>query len=77
MDKHHIYGGAYRSKSERYGLVVDLCHESCHIFGRNAVHHNAQTMRSLRRWGQEKAMRENNWTTADFIREFGKDYLEE
>lgn len=77
LDRHHIFGGAYRSKSEKYGLVVDLCHESCHIFGRNAVHHNAETMRMLRRWGQEKAMRENNWTTADFIREFGKDYLEE
>lgn len=77
LDKHHIFGSAYRSKSEQYGLVVYLCHESCHIFGRNAVHHNAQTMRMLRRWGQEKAMRENNWTTADFIREFGKDYMED
>ena len=77
LDRHHIFGGAYRSKSEKYGLVVDLCHSSCHIFGQYAVHHNAETMRFLRRWGQQKAMRENNWTTADFIREFGKDYLED
>lgn len=57
--------------------MVYLCHESCHIFGRNAVHHNAETMRLLRRWGQRKAMMEQGWTTGDFIREFGKDYLEE
>ena len=29
LDKHHIFGGAYRKKSERYGLTVYLCHDRC------------------------------------------------
>lgn len=75
LDRHHIIGGAYRKKSEKYGLVVDLCHSRCHIFGGRAVHQSATTMRQLRRYGQLKAMQEQGWTEADFIREFGKSYL--
>ena len=75
LDRHHIFPGAYRNKSEKYGLVVDLCHESCHIFGPEAAHNNAKTMRELKKYGQRKAMEEQGWTTEDFIREFGKNYI--
>ena len=77
LDRHHIFGGAYRKKSEKYGLVVDLCHHECHIFGEDSVHQNAETMRRLKRYGQLKAMHEQNWTEDEFRREFGKSYLEE
>ena len=77
LDRHHIFGGPNRKKSEKYGLVVYLCHSDCHIFGPNAVHRNAEVMRMLRRYGQRKAMKENGWTIKDFIREFGKNYLHE
>ena len=63
-------------KSEKYGLVVLLCHESCHIYGENAVHRNRDVALFLKRWGQNKAMREQGWTEKDFVREFGKNYLE-
>lgn len=75
LDRHHIFGGAYRKKSEKYGLVVDLCHRRCHEFGRKAVHQNGSVMRQLRRYGQMKAMKEQGWTEEEFIREFGKSYL--
>ena len=75
LDRHHIFGGSNRKKSEKYGLVVDLCHFSCHIFGPKAAHRNAETMQRLHEYGQKKAMEEQGWTTADFIREFGKNYL--
>ena len=75
LDRHHIFGGPNRKKSEKYGLVVYLCHSECHIFGEFAAHRNADTMLKLRRYGQRKAMRENGWTVEDFIREFGKNYL--
>lgn len=75
LDRHHIFGGAYRKKSEKYGLVVDLCHHRCHIFGGYSVHKNAKTMLQLKRYGQLKAMREQGWTEDDFRREFGKSYL--
>ncbi len=75
LDRHHIFGGSRRKKSEKYGLVVYLHHNSCHIFGRFAVHQNRDTMLRLHQYGQEKAMAENHWSTEDFIREFGKNYL--
>ena len=75
LDRHHIYGGPYRKKSEKYGLVVLLCHNRCHIYGENAVHRNADVALFLKRWGQNKAMRENDWTTKDFVKQFGKNYL--
>lgn len=75
LDKHHLFGGAYRKKSEKYGLYVYLCHHDCHIFGREAAHQNAKTMQMLHEYGQEKAMREQGWTTEQFIAEFGRNYL--
>ena len=75
LDKHHLFGGPYRSKSEKYGLYVYLCHNRCHIFGKMSVHQNAKTMNQLKRYGQLKAMKENGWSTDDFIREFGKNYI--
>ena len=75
LDRHHIFGGSNRKKSERYGLVVDLCHNKCHIFGKNAVHNNAETMQELHEYGQRKAMAEQGWTVDDFRREFGKNYI--
>lgn len=75
LDKHHLFSGAYRKKSEKYGLTVYLCHNRCHIFGPNAAHRNKDTMQQLHEYGQRKAMKEQGWTPEDFIREFGKNYL--
>lgn len=78
LEKHHIFNGSgLRKKSERYGLTVYLCAQSCHNGGPESVHRNQENDERLKRWGQEKAMEENGWTAADFIREFGKNYLEE
>lgn len=75
LDKHHIFGGPNRKKSERYGLYVHLCHNRCHIFGEQSAHQNKNTMLLLHQYGQRKAMDENGWDTEDFIREFGKNYI--
>ena len=76
LDRHHIFGGAYRAKSEKHGLVVDLCHHRCHIFGKDAAHKSRKTMLKLKQYGQRKAMQEQGWTVEDFIREFGRNYIE-
>lgn len=76
LDRHHLFPGPYRNKSEKYGLVVYLCHHDCHIFGPYSAHHNKNTMRRLKQYGQKKAMLEQEWTVEDFIREFGKNYLD-
>lgn len=74
VERHHIFGGALRRKSERYGLVVTLCH-SCHNEPPDGAHHNAGVMQLLHEYGQQKAMRENGWSVEDFRREFYKNYL--
>ena len=75
LDRHHIFGGPYRKKSEKYNLVVYLCHNRCHIFGAEAVHNNSEKMQEVHEYGQRLAMEKNGWSTADFIREFGRNYL--
>lgn len=77
LDRHHIFGGSRRKLSEKYGLVVYLCHERCHIFGEYSVHQNALTMQYLHEYGQRKAMKENNWTIEQFREVFGANYLDE
>ena len=75
LDKHHIFGGSNRKLSEKYGLTVHLCHNRCHIFGKDAVHNSAETMQELHEYGQKKAMEENGWTVEDFRAVFGKSYI--
>lgn len=75
LDRHHIFGAANRNKSEKYGLVVDLCHHDCHIFGEMSAHKNPETARMLREYGQRKAMQEQGWTTEEFIKIFGKSFI--
>ena len=76
LERHHCIGAALRKKSEKYGLVVRLCHW-CHNEPPNGVHHNAKSRKIVQQWAQRKAMADNNWTTADFIKHFGKNYLED
>ena len=77
LDHHHIFGGANRRKSEKLGLVVELCHGSCHIFGERAAHRCRETAQALHEYGQRLAMERMGWSTADFVREFGRNYLDE
>ena len=76
IERHHVFPGPYRQKSEKYGLVVDLCH-TCHNEPPLGVHHNRERANFLKAREQRMVMREQQWTTEDFIREFGKNYLEE
>ena len=76
LEEHHIFGGANRKKSEKYGLVVYLCGNRCHREGAQAVHRNARTQEKLHIQGQLQAMREQGWSVEDFRREFGKNYLD-
>ena len=77
LDKHHVYGGALRSKAERYGLFVYIHHNKCHIFGEHAIHRDAEVNRQVQEYAQKKAMQVYNWTVDDFRREFYKNYIKE
>ena len=75
LDRHHVFFGPNRGKSEKYGLTVYLHHSSCHIFGRQAVHNNADICRELQKEAQKTAMERFGWSTDDFIGIFGRNYL--
>lgn len=76
LEWHHVFGGALRSKSDRLGLVVRLCHY-CHNEPPDGVHQNREIRRKVQALAQKKAMQEYGWSVEDFIKEFYKNYLEE
>lgn len=77
LERHHLIGGtANRRLSEKYGLVAYLCAE-CHRTGERAAHRDKATQILLHRMAQRTWMDEQNATVEDFIKVFGKNYLEE
>lgn len=74
-ERHHIYGNANRKYSEQYGLTVYLCSE-CHRTSDVAAHQNRQVSYTLKRIAQ-RAFEEKCGSRQDFIRIFGKNYLED
>lgn len=74
LDDHHIFGGANRVNSEKYGIKVWLCRR-CH----DRVHFSATEskvlMTRLRKMGQ-KAF-EKNYPTLDFLKIFHYNYLDD
>lgn len=74
IEEHHIFGGAMRKKSEKYGLKVYLCH-FCHNEPPNGIHHNAGRNLHLKQLGQRAFKK--TYPDKDFRAEFYKNYLEE
>ena len=74
IHKHHIYGGANRSKSERDGCWCYLCAPH-HNMSDSGVHFNRERDLNLRRTCQKLWMEAYNKTEDDFIKEFGRNYL--
>ena len=72
LDRHECFGGAMRDKSKQLGLWVPLCHTRCHLYG---VHQISDTRLQCQQAAQKAAMQHYGWSTEDFIREFGKNYL--
>lgn len=74
VERHHIFGGSNRQKSEKYGLVVSLC-KGCHTEPPNGVHHNKEKMEQLHKFGQKRFMIEQNLDAEEFKKIFYKNYL--
>lgn len=73
LECHHVFGGPNRNNSERYGLKVWLCRE--HHTGQNGVHFNKELMDQIHHIGQ--LMFEAKYSHEEFIKIFGKNYLED
>lgn len=74
LEWHHIFGSALKKKSEKYGLMVRLCHY-CHNEPPKGVHQNRYRRRKLQAFAQKKAMEHYEWDVERFIKEFYKNYL--
>jgi len=72
IERHHIFGGALRKKSEYYGMVVDLCHE-CHNEPPYGVHHCKATRIQLQR--EYQRIFEQKYPDIKFTDVFYKNYL--
>ena len=72
LEWHHIFGGANRINSEKYGLCVPLCH-NCHNEPPNGVHFNRERMDKLKAEGQRKF--ESIASHEEFMKIFGENYL--
>lgn len=77
LNRHEVFGGPFRQKSKRLGLWVCLCHYEHHQFGPQSVHNNAQAAFDLKKRAQLAAMETYGWSKEDFIREFGRNYLDD
>lgn len=73
LESHHIFGGANRKNSEKYGLKVWLTHK-WHNEYPDGAHYNKNTMQYLHEVGQ-RAFEEKYGTREDFIKIFGRNYL--
>lgn len=73
-ETHHVFGGASRGLSEKYGLKIRLCHW-CHNEPPNGVHHNRENDLMLKKLAQTRF--EQVYPELDFREIFGKNYKED
>lgn len=73
VERHHVFGGAYRKKSEKYGFIAPL-RPDLHPNGVFAVRDAKSVDLKLKRASQ--AYFEKHYGTREqFIQEFGRNYL--
>lgn len=71
LQRHEIYGNAYRDKSKAYGLWVWLCPD-CHHY----IHFvDANRRLELKEHGQRAAQKHYGWFDSEFRERFGKCYI--
>jgi hypothetical protein len=74
LERHHIFQGANRGRSEMDGFVVTLCHW-CHNEPPDGVHHNKARREELKRMAQ--ARYETEHSRDEFMGQYGRNYLED
>lgn len=74
-EEHHIFRGKNRKRSDADGMTVYLCH-FCHNEPPNGVHYNSVRDRRLKKIGQRYWMQHYDKTVEDFIKAYGRNYLD-
>ena len=73
--RHEVFGGANRARSIKDGLVIFLTPEM-HNMSNLGIHFNKEFMEYAHRIGQATWMQHYNKTKEDFIKEYGRNYLD-
>lgn len=73
VERHHIFGGANRKRSEKYGYVVPL-RPDYHPNGAQFDRRHGDIDTELKQMAQRHYERHHG-TRQEFIAEFGKNYL--
>lgn len=78
INKHEIfYGTGKRKISIKYGLVIPLCQAEHHNqYDCKGIHFDTVLCEKWHKIGQQKAMEHYDWTVEDFIKIFGRNYLD-
>ena len=77
LEEHHCYEGVGRRKlSEKYGLKIYICGARCHREGPESVHRNSKVDRAVKAAVQKRAMKYYGWSIGDFIKIFGRNYID-
>lgn len=71
--RHHIFGGANKARSEKYGFIIPL-RPDLHNMSNQGVHFNKDLDLKFKRMAQEY-YEEHFGTRKQFIKEFGRNYL--
>ena len=74
--KHHIFGGAYRKKSDEDGLVIFLTPEM-HNMSNQGSHFNKWFSDYAKKEAQKTWMEYNGKSKEEFVARYGHNYLED
>ena len=75
LQEHHVFNGIVNRKlSEKYGLKIWL-RADWHNMEKYSVHMDARLDRKIKAEVQQIAMDHYGWSVEDFIRIFGKNYI--
>lgn len=75
LHEHHVFYGSNRKNSEKYGLKIWLTGTYHNQSGRG-IHFDREFDLIVKKIVQKKAMEHYGWTVEDFIKIFGRNYLE-
>lgn len=73
LEEHHVWGGANRKNSEKYGLKIYLTAEMHR--GKDGIHQNRELSDRVKAEVQQLAMEHYGWDITDFRLIFGKSYI--
>ena len=74
LEEHHVFGGANRKLSEKYGLKIYLCHKH-HNEPPAGIHFDKGLMLTVKEESQRAFMEHYGKTQQEFAKIFGRNYI--